>query len=112
MTTTTTTNTAVHDYEMVNAKIAGYGKAYSIAVIFNALLLMLKESVPGVQDFMKALGHHWISHGAFVLIVFVGLGIYFSNSGKEMSGSSLVNWIVGSTILGGLMIVGWFVIVG
>ncbi len=107
---TNTTNST--DNDMVNAKIAGYGKAYSIAVIFNALLLWVKESYPPVLDFMKALGHHWVSHGAFVLIVFFGLGLYFSSTGKEMSGTSLVNWIVGSTLLGGLMIVGWFVVVG
>jgi len=110
--TTTTTNPAQTDSDMVNAKITGYGKAYSIAVIFNALLMMAKESSPALLGFMKALGHHWVSHGAFVLIVFFGLGMYFSSTGKQMSGSSLVNWIVGSTILGGLMIMGWFIIVG
>jgi hypothetical protein len=97
---------------MVNAKITGFGKAYAVAVIFNALLLMVKESSPAVLDFMKALGHHWVTHGAFVLIVFVGMGMYFSSTGKEMDGGKLGKLVGGSTILGGLLIMGWFIVVG
>lgn len=109
---TTATANIVSSREMVNAKITGFGKAYAVAVIFNALLLMVKESSPAVLDFMKALGHHWVTHGAFVLIVFVGMGMYFSSTGKEMDGGKLGKLVGGSTILGGLLIMGWFIVVG
>jgi len=99
--------------ELMSPKITGYGLAYSIAVIFNALLMMLKEGIPAVHNFMTLLtGHHWVTHGVLDLLVFVAFGMLFTARGIEWDGNKLATYVVGSTVLAGLMIVGFFVIIG
>ena len=99
--------------DLLSPKITGFGLSYSIAVIFNALLMMLKEGSPAFRDFMAALtGHHWVTHGIFDLLVFFILGYVFTARGMRRDGNVLASYVVGSTVLAGLMIVGFFVIVG
>jgi len=105
--------TQTPDSVLLSPKITGFGLSYSIAVIFNALLMMLKEGSPGFRDFMAALtGHHWVTHGIFDLLVFFILGYVFTARGIRRDGNVLASYVVGSTVLAGLMIVGFFVIVG
>ena len=96
--------------DTVSANVAGFGVSYAIACVFNAILVVLKESSPGIHDAMVALtGHHWVTHGLLDLIVFLGLGYILSRRDMEMSGDALVKTVVGATILGGLIIVGYFI---
>ncbi len=100
-------------FDLLSPKITGFGLAYSIAVIFNALLMMLKETSPAVRDLMVALtGHHWVTHGVLDLLVFVILGYVFAARGMRWDGNRLSAYVVGSTVLSGLLIVGFFVIIG
>ena len=94
--------------------VTAFGMSYAITNIFSALLMVLKESSEAVHNFLTAItGHHWVTHGVFNLVVFVVLGIMLSRSGRaQMSAGSLINMIVGSTIVSGLIIAGFFLIVG
>ncbi len=97
--------------ENPSATVTGYGIAYSITSIFSALLVLLKESNESVQALLIALtGHHWITHGVLNLILFVVLGIVFSRREIDMSGDTLTKLVVGSTILGGLIIALFFLL--
>jgi len=91
-----------------------FGISYAITSIFSALLVVLKETSPAVHDGLAAItGHHWVTHGLLNVIIFVVLGMILSRSGRpQMSAGSLVNTIVGSTIVSGLIIAGFFLIVG
>ena len=110
---TTTNTTGTPDSEMLDARTTGYGMAFAITALFNTFLLVFKENVPGVQDLMTAVtGHHWISHGLLDLIVFVGLGIYLSRGGRQMTGSALTNWISGGVVIGGGLLGAYFLIIG
>jgi hypothetical protein len=111
---TTFEHSAVADSDTVSAPIAGYGISYAITVIFNAILVVLKETIPAVHDLMVAItGHHWVTHGLLDLIVFVALGAYLSRGdGLHVSGNKVASAIVGGTVVGGLIVVGFFVIVG
>jgi len=110
MTTFEQTNVSRADNETLDVKTSSYVLAYAWAAIFNAVLMILKESFPAVHNAMAALGHHWITHGVLDLIVFFGLGILFARNGKQISGNAAVNYLVWGTILGGGIIAGFFLL--
>lgn len=92
------------------ANIVGFGISYAIASIFSAILVVFKESTPAVHDFLVAVtGHHWATHGVFNLIIFLVLGYILSARNIEMSSDALVKTVVGSTVLSGLIITGYFI---
>lgn len=70
------------DSEPLPPAIVGYGLALSIASVLSALLVIIKESSPtGVMPFMKHVtGHHWSTHSAFALVVFLILGFLFTQA--------------------------------
>jgi hypothetical protein len=52
-----------------------FGAAAAIAIIFNAFLTIAKDVSAPLHDFMARLtGHHWITHGVVVIVVFLALG--------------------------------------
>ena len=90
---------------------AGFTVAAAVAVVFNTLLAWVKDSNPAVNAEMKALlGHHWITHGVAVVLVFLILGFLFSRIGfiKRLSGKTLAVTLSVGVVLGGLGLVGWF----
>jgi len=101
MDTKTATQAQSAASDLLNAKTSGYAMAYAYTAIFNALLVLLKENVHPVFQFMVSLGHHWVTHGVLDLIVFFGLGIFFTSQDKRITGSSAVNYLIWSTIIGG-----------
>jgi hypothetical protein len=97
-----------------NATSAAFGLAAAVTVLFNTLLVWLKEAVPSVQSVMVSLtGHHWITHGLADVIVFVVLGLVFQRVGmaERLSGTALVVMLALAVVVAGLGLVGWFVIV-
>ena len=60
--------------------------------------------------------HHWVTHGAFDLMVFVVLGWLLAQlnggAGLRISTKSFVTMIVGAVLLGGLTIAGFYLIEG
>jgi len=105
----TTSQTSSAD--AVSAKVTGYGISYAITSILNALLVILKESNESVHGLLVAItGHHWITHGLLDVIVFVVLGAVLSRRDMNLSGNTLITSVVGSTILSGLIVVGFFVL--
>jgi hypothetical protein len=83
--------------------------------VFNTLLAWVKDSSPALNSFMAHLtGHHWTTHSIFDLVVFVGLGFVFMNTGTaaRMGGMTLVGTVIGAVIVGGVGLLGWFLIAG
>ncbi len=96
--------------DMASAKITGYGLSYAIVSILSALLVVLKESNETVLGLMVSLtGHHWITHGLLDVLLFVALGAVLSSRKLAVSGNTLIASVVGSTILSGLIIAGFFI---
>ena len=77
----------------VSPYTAGFGVSAAVAIVFNTVLTWVKETYDPPNAAMKALlGHHWITHGVAVVIVFLALGFFLSKSGsiqKIRGGSSL-----------------------
>ena len=94
-----------------------YGVSLAITVLLSALLVVFKELNEPLLNLMKKVTiHHWVTHGAFDLIVFVVLGWLLAQlnggAGVRISTKSLVTMIVGAVVLGGLIIAGFYLIEG
>jgi hypothetical protein len=90
---------------------AGFGVSFLIASIFNALLIVAKEKYAPLKDWMKSLsGHHWITHAIFVIALFIVLGYILSKADleKKIDADKTSGMVIGGTLLGGLIIVGFF----
>ena len=90
---------------------AGFGLSLIVTSLLNAMILLIKEMNASVMNAMKAaLGHHWTTHGAIVIIVFVGLGFVFSSMKFEEKWDSqkMLNYIIWATIIGGIIVAGFF----
>ena len=87
--------------------------SYFLTAIFNSILVVLKETNEGVEDFLKdTFGHHWIGHGIIVLLVFVILTIIFNYAYKvdeiDESRANMMIWlIILGTIISVLIIFGY-----
>lgn len=98
---------------MLDAKTSSYAVAYGVTAIFNAIVVMLKETIPAVHDTMAAiLGHHWIAHGVLDLIVFFLVGILLARRNYQISGATAVNYLIWGTVIGGGLIPAFFLIMG
>jgi hypothetical protein len=94
-----------------------YGVSLAITVLLSALLVVFKELNEPLLNFMKKVTiHHWVTHGAFDLIVFVVLGWMLAQlnggAGLKISTKSFIAMIVGAVVLGGLIISGFYLIDG
>ncbi len=91
---------------------ASFGLALVITSLFSALLVVVKElNDKTVLPFMKALtGHHWVTHTAVDVLLFAVLGFLLTK--VEISAERLSRMIIGSVVIAGLVIAGFYLIVG
>ena len=90
---------------------AGFGISLVVTSFFNAVILIIKEKNDAVMNAMKAaLGHHWTTHGAIVVIVFLVLGFIFSGMKLETKFDSrqMLKYIVWAVIISVVIIAGFF----
>jgi ABC-type multidrug transport system permease subunit len=90
---------------------AGFGLSLVVTSILNALILLIKELNAAVMSALKAaLGHHWTTHGAIVIILFVVLGFVFScmKIEEKWDSQKMLKYIVWATIISGLIIAAFF----
>lgn len=81
----------------------GFGISVVIMSILNTLLVIVKELVPPLKKAMAAtLGHHWTTHGAIVLVLFLLLGVVLARSVRPESwgGGKLGSMILWSVSIG------------
>jgi len=90
---------------------AGFGLSLIVTSLLNAIVLIVKETNTSVMSAMKAaLGHHWTTHGAIVIITFVVLGFIFSSLKIEEKWDSqkMLKLIILAVIISGVIIAGYF----
>jgi TRAP-type mannitol/chloroaromatic compound transport system permease large subunit len=92
-----------------------FGMSLAITSVVSALLVVLKESSETVLAFMKQVTfHHWVTHSLFILILFVVLGWILGRTnggqGIKMTVNSLLGTIMGTTVLSGLIIAGFYLV--
>lgn len=87
--------------------ISGFGLSFLVVSIINGLLVILKEENTGLKQWMAGLlGHHWVTHGVFVIVLFFVLGLIFSRirldeswQGKKAAALVLAGTIIGSGLI-------------
>ena len=92
-----------------------FGVALALASVVNGLLVVAKESSPAVQAGMQKLtGHHWITHSAIILGLFFlvgwGLGRINGGQGIRLTPGKLLSILVSGVVLGGLIIIGFYLV--
>ncbi len=100
---------------MVSKSIEKYARGFTLSLIamslFNALLVIAKESNYALKEWMKAAtGHHWTTHGVAVLIMFIALGFVLSNTNivERLDLRKALAAVLTVTIISGLIITGFF----
>lgn len=92
-----------------------FGLALALCSVINALLVVVKEKNPAVAAVMqKILGHHWITHSAFIVLLFVLGGWFFSmfngGRGPQLAAGRLLGIVTAGVIAGGLIIMGFYLV--
>jgi len=80
----------------------------------SALLAARKDAYPPLNTFMSHLtGHHWVTHGLAVLLVFLGLGWLFRVWELPARGLTpgLVIALGAAVVVAGAALGGWFILV-
>jgi len=93
-----------------------FGLAVAIACVVNAIIVVLKEKSAAVMNAMKSgLGHHWITHSALVVGLFLVLGALLAaikgGRGIELTAGRLIATLVSGVILAAVIIVGFYLFV-
>ena len=92
-----------------------FGLSLALASVANGLLVIAKESSPAVQAGMqKITGHHWITHSIVIIALFLGGGWLFAQmnggQGIKFTATRLIKTVVRGVVLGGLLIVGFYLL--
>jgi hypothetical protein len=93
--------------------IPGFALSFLVVSIISAALLIEKEANEGLKKWMAGLlGHHWVTHGAFVIALFFILGWLFSrmNYDEQWYGTrTAVIIVIGAVIGSGIIVFSpWF----
>jgi cytochrome bd-type quinol oxidase subunit 2 len=92
-----------------------FGLSLALASVVNGLLVIAKEKSPAIQSGMQKLtGHHWVTHSVIILGIFALFGWMFAqgNAGQgiKMTANRLISLFVSGVAMGGLIIVGFYLI--
>jgi hypothetical protein len=90
-----------------------FGLSLALASVLNALLVLAKEKSPAVMAGLQRLtGHHWVSHGVVIIVLFAAFGWLFARAnggrGTGMTVNGLIRLLVSGVAAGGLIIVGFY----
>jgi hypothetical protein len=92
-----------------------FGLALALCSVINALLVVVKEKSPAVAAAMqKITGHHWVTHSAFVVLLFVLCGWLFSllngGRGPQFAAGRVLGIVTAGVLAGGLIIIGFYLV--
>lgn len=86
-----------------------FGLSLALCSVVNALLVVVKEKSPAVATAMqKITGHHWITHSAFVVLLFFLCGWLFALPNGGQGPRLATNRLIGTVVAGGLIIMGFY----
>jgi hypothetical protein len=90
---------------------ASFGISLGLASLFNALLVIIKETnETTVLAWMKAAGHHWVTQGVLDFVVFIVLGFALAKFWQERrtTPGKVTAAAVGGVVVGALIIAAFY----
>jgi hypothetical protein len=104
-------NTSVSKYTV------SFGLSLALASVLNAVLVVAKEKIPTVMAGLQSLtGHHWVSHGVVILVLFAAFGWIFAQAkggrGIGITVNRLIGLLVSGVVTGGVIILGFYLTAG
>ncbi len=87
----------------------GFGYAAAITAVASGLLTIAKEKYDPLLAWMKSFaGHHWITHGIAVVLLFVIIGLVMSarepKGDLEVEFRRLAILLIAATVIGGALV--------
>ncbi len=95
--------------------IIAFGYAFVITALLNALLVVVKEEIGPVKAWMADIsGHHWITHGIVIIVLFIAIGLYMQEKAARARTNErgMARWILWTTVLSGVIIAGFYLFFG
>lgn len=90
--------------------------AFSSAALFNAILVVVKETDVAVRSWLRdSFGHHWTGHGVLTLLVFLAaaLASHYAYRGAEVSeklARRLATLVVATTLISVIVMAGFYLL--
>ncbi len=99
----------------VSKHTVSFGLSLAICSVVNALLVIAKEKSPALQAAMKKItGHHWITHSAAIILLFLVLGFLLgkvkAGRGDSAAVNRLIQFIAAGIFLAVALIIGFYLI--
>ncbi len=98
----------------LNNTTSGFVLAAAITILFNTCLALAKDvSAPLTASMKRLTGHHWTTHGIADLILFLVLGLIFSQTklGGRLGANAVTAILIGSVVVASLGLAIWYVFV-
>jgi predicted tellurium resistance membrane protein TerC len=90
---------------------AGFAMATGITVVFSTALAWAKDAYKPLNNLMNDVAwHNWITHCLADLILFVGLGLIFSNANsvERIAPNRLISFLVAAVVVAGAGLFVWY----
>ncbi len=99
----------------VSKYTTSFGLALALCSVINALLVVMKEKSQTVVSVMQRItGHQWVTHSAFVIVLFALSGWSFAQANRGqgfiLTTNRLIQIVVAGVVAGGLIIIGFYLI--
>jgi uncharacterized membrane protein SirB2 len=92
---------------------AGFAMAGAVTVLFSTALACAKDAYQPLNSFMDALAwHNWITHGLADVVLFIVLGLIFSNTNwvARVAPNRQIRVLVASVAVAGAGLLVWYAV--
>ena len=99
----------------VSKQTVAFGWSIAVCAVLNSLIVIAKEKSSRVSGWMQKLtGHHWLTHVALVMIIFLVLGWLLGHSARAKEASTDVRrvtfQVVFGVTFGVLLVLGFYLV--
>ncbi|EDY16591.1 conserved hypothetical protein [Chthoniobacter flavus Ellin428] len=100
----------------LSKRTVSFGLALAAACVINAIIVVVKEKSDAVMGAMKkVLGHHWTTHSALIVVLFLVLGgllgMARGGRGIAITTSRFITTLVSAIGAAALIIIGFYLFV-
>jgi len=100
----------------LSKRTVSFGIALAVACVINAIIVVVKEKSDAVMGTMKkVLGHHWTTHSAIVVALFLALGgllgMARGGRGVAITTNRLISTLVSAVGAAVLIIIGFYLFI-